>query len=223
MSHSITASILSNHDHWWLSNSPRTALVSEHAESWISHAIGAYTPEDETTHELVLSLLGGAKVFMQPGEFHLPDSTAFVKALGSLLAKDANRITSGQEVLDGRWDKVVEETLLLIRCGFDNKHIAQSPFVGFTPYDVSGRTHAITQYVRTLTRRSKLDDPRWPGNLFAKYVNMFRRFCLDDEGVELIRAVALLPPESFSVEPKDSVWSEDLYQWVLKEAGPLGN
>lgn len=193
--------------------------------SYIGHAIEAYDPEDETSHELVLSLLSGAKVFMRRDGNTLPAHETLVRALGSLLLKDedCNMLRKGK--FGGRWDEVVEATLLLMRCNFDSQHdaphsICRRSWITDTSYNIA----AVLQYVRALKRRSKLDDPRWPGDLFAYCISTFwvhdQYYPRDGKAIEFVRAVAGLPRESFSAKDRDSAWSEDLYKWVQEAAGP---
>lgn len=190
--------------------------------SFVSRAIAAYDPEDKAIHELVLSLLSGAKILWPWDRLFMPAAEAFVRTLGSLLLKDEGRIPSGLEEIDGRWDDIVEEALLLMRSYFDSEHHAL-PSLAIGRSGIAVRTfatHTVTQYVRTLIRRSKLGDARWPGDRFVECIQGFRLgTSCGDEQMEFVRAVACLPRQSFSMGGRDPEWSDALYKRFQELAG----
>lgn len=198
---------------------------------YIAHAINGYSSEDESAHQVVLSLLSCASALVTYYKHH-PGTPQLIEALGTLFTRDEHR-TVGEETMedDQRWEAAIGGGLSLMKSIFDRG--PSESLVAF-PINVaiahvlrsSDTMESITRYLETLLRRSRPDHLCLPGMRFPLFLqilrcNAYEKLRREDYIVDFIKTAALLPSECFFSEAIGPEISEELHRWVSQEANPV--
>lgn len=174
-------------------------------------AFRVYDPANESMHQVVLSLMTGArKIVQNSDEESRQCSTSLIRGLAHLFSRDARDSPGiGVEPHRKRWDEIIHAAFSVVGSFFDHG-VWRTSGRDFDTIIKSTQTLKSTiPYVETLGRRHKSSHLCTPGRSFPDFLGKLKRTPVirDTEvALELRKAVSALPPSILPLTEEMRVW-----------------
>lgn len=182
----------------------------EEAMGFVGMAFNAYDPSNEHMHQVVLSLMSGARrTLLNSDEETRESSTSLITGLAPLFSRDKK----GKVVpYHKRWDEAICAALNVVECFFQHGDWGISGRVFDTIIASTETLESTIPYVETLGRRHKSHHPRTPGRGLLSFIKKLETTASErnaEIAKELRKVFKTLPPslralsEESAVEPHE--------------------
>lgn len=135
----------------------------------VGMALHTYDPSNEHMHQVVLSLMSGARrTLLTSDEEARQSSTSLITGLAPLFARDKE-----EKVIEPhhkRWDEAIRAALSLVGCFFQHGDWGTSGRIFDTIIASAETLESTILYVETLGRRHKSHHPRTPRGSLLTFI-----------------------------------------------------